>query len=411
MTQSDDVEHQRRRSSVTFQEQVSLKERLHHMTWAWYAFTTATGGLALVFKVTPHRFKGLDTIGEIVFLFDLVCFSLITIGITIRFILFPGTLSASLRNTSESLLFPTFWLSLAVVIANTSAYGVAYCGPWLLTTIRMLFWIYTALSFLLAIIQYYYIFTGANLTTQDMTPGWIFPILPATLSGMIAGVITKTQPRDKVLDIAIAGLTMQGLGFFVSILMFAIWIQRLVSQGLPKPDMRPGMFISVGPPAFTSLTLIRLANNLHDALPPSITFWEGDSAVDAIRFFKFLALSMSIFIWTLAFWFFAVALVSVVVKFRDMEFHLIWWAMVFPNTGFTIATTEIGMALQSEAILWVATAMTIALVATWAFVLGNHGVAVWRGKIMWPGRDEDQWPRVVKGKVVTPRVNSVSETL
>ena len=47
-------------------------------------------------------------------------------------------------------------------------------------------------------------------------------------------------------DFCIGGLTAQGLGMLVAFLMYAQYIRRLLEFGLPSPNMRPGMFISVG---------------------------------------------------------------------------------------------------------------------------------------------------------------------
>jgi tellurite resistance protein TehA-like permease len=63
--------------------------------------------------------------------------------------------------------------------------------------------------------------------------------------------------------------------------------------------------------------------------------------------------------------------------------------MVFPNTGFTIATIQIGNNLRSEGILYVGNGMTIGIVLMWGFVLYHNIRAVVVADIMYPGRDED----------------------
>jgi tellurite resistance protein TehA-like permease len=72
-----------------------------------------------------------------------------------------------------------------------------------------------------------------------------------------------------------------------------------------------------------------------------------------------------------------------------MSFHLVSWAFVFPNVGFTIATIEIGTVFMSEGILWLGSAMTVLVVIAWLFVGAAHGRAVWKKQILWPGRAED----------------------
>jgi tellurite resistance protein TehA-like permease len=63
--------------------------------------------------------------------------------------------------------------------------------------------------------------------------------------------------------------------------------------------------------------------------------------------------------------------------------------MVFPNTGFVIATINIGNSLKDEVILYVGNGLTVAVVLMWSFVLYHHIRAVLVVDIMYPGRDED----------------------
>ena len=66
----------------------------------------STGGIALLLAVTPHRFRGLTTIGTIIFIFDVVLFLLLTSLILTRFYLFPGTFIQSIYHQTEGLFIP-----------------------------------------------------------------------------------------------------------------------------------------------------------------------------------------------------------------------------------------------------------------------------------------------------------------
>ena len=67
-----------------------------------------------------------------------------------------------------------------------------------------------------------------------------------------------------------------------------------------------------------------------------------------------------------------------------------WWGMVFPNTGFTLATIDIGEALESEGVLWVASGMTIAQVTTWLMVAGLTIWGVYTRRLLWPEPEEKE---------------------
>lgn len=344
----------------------------------------STGGLAVLLDRTPHKFRGLITIGTIVFIFNLALFLCLVTAITIRFLLNPNALRRSLIHPTESLFFPCFWLSMSTIILGIQAYGVPSSGPWLPVVLRVLFWIYVACTFLVAVVQYYILFTGEHLTIHSMTPAWILPVFPVMLSGTIASALAADQPPDQALPIIVAGITFQGLGIFVSMLMYPLYLGRLMGDGLPAPDLRPGMFISVGPPAFTCLALIGMANSL----PSGYNFFSTHPY--SIEVLQTMALFIGCFLWALSFWFFCISAISCINGIGHMVFHLTWWAFVFPNVGFTIATIDIGTQFQSQGVLWVGSAMTILIVIIWCFVFFHHVNAVRRRKILWPGRDEDK---------------------
>ena len=367
--------------------QDSLLERIHHFTWAWFTLTMSTGGIALLLASQAHVFKGLMTIGTIIFIFDLVLFLALCITITIRFLSFPGSFKRSLQNPTEALFFPTAFLSVACIIASIHKYGVPSSGPWLLVVIRILYWIYIACSFLLAVFQYGYLFTATTLTIQSMTPAWALPILPITLAGTIASVISEPQSPTHSIPMIVGGLTFQGLGMLVSILIYAQYIGRLMQYGLPAANLRPGMFIAVGPGSFTAVAVIGLARSL----PQTGTTGYFHNIAVAYEALNAIAVFMAIFIWGFSFWFFAVSLISCLACWGEMKFHLSWWGFVFPNIGFALATIEIGVSLESEAVTWVGSAMTILLVAMWCFVFPHNMRALFRKDIMLEGKDEDVW--------------------
>jgi C4-dicarboxylate transporter/malic acid transport protein len=362
---------------------IRFTDRLEHFTWANFTLTMSTGGLTLLLGSEPHAFHGLLTIGKIVYIFDLVLFVLVCSAITYRFIRFPGTFKHSLVHPTESLFVPTLFLSLASMIAAIAIYGIPATGHWLVEVYIVLFWLYFAVTFIAAVAQYYYLFSRPQFTIQGMIPSWILPIFPFMLSGTVSSSGAGLMSPHQAMPVIVGGLTAQGLGMLVAFLMYAQYIRRLLQFGLPSPNMRPSMFISVGPPAFTSLAIIGLA----DDFPAGETYF-GDPAITQ-QVVKIMATFTAIFMWCLAFWFFAIAVIACLGASRSMSFHLSWWAFVFPNVGFTIAGIRIGHSLQSEGILWVGTTMTIMLVMVYLFVLVSYMRAVCRKQIWFPGKDED----------------------
>lgn len=251
--------------------------------------------------------------------------------------------------------------------------------------LRVCFWIYAALALLSSVIQYTIVFHGAKLQIKSMSPLWIFPIFPTLLTGVLASTIAPSQPPSNRLPILVAGVTYLGLGFSVAFILYALYLYRLTQEGFPAPPMRPGMFIAVGPPGFTATGLIGLSRSI----PVNYAYFARFPAAPQIL--RVLALWIGIWLWALAFWFFSFSLIALTLGIAKgrIRFSMAWWAIVFPNTAFTIATCLIGEELGSEGIKGVASAMTILIVIGWLVVIASNVRAVILSKILWPGRDED----------------------
>ena len=293
------------------QPYLSYGLRLRHFTWAWYTLTMATGGIATLIAIQPHAFPGLITIGAIFYITNLIFFTSISTTMILRFTKYPGAFKASITHEREGLFLGPFFLSVATIITGSQKYVIeAYevdhpNRAWAITTVAVAFWSYTFAAFCLATFQYSFLFCCHTYKLTSFMPSWLLPIFPVMLSGTIASVIAKDQPVTSRMPIIVAGLGCQGLGFTVAILMYAHYIGRLMQVGYPDREHRGAMFIGVGPPSFTCLALIGMAN----ALPDDFDL-QGDGLVDA-GLLRTMALVAALFLWVLAMWFFMVALVAV----------------------------------------------------------------------------------------------------
>jgi C4-dicarboxylate transporter/malic acid transport protein len=356
----------------------------------------STGGLALLLHPDnqPNRFSGLLAIGRGIYVFEIFLFVAVACAISIRFARCPRLLKESLTHPSESLFFATAFLSLASIISGMHLYGVPICGTWLLTAYRIVFWLYFTATFVVAIGSYYLLFSSPALKIQDMTPAWDLPIFPFMLSGTLAAIGAGHQPAMHAVAMIVAGLTAQGLGMIVSLIMYVMYVHRMIEWGFPSPKSRPAMFIAVGPPAFTSLAIIGMAR----AWPVTATFFGTDGQATA-HMLEMVATMVAVFIWSLALWFFCIAVLSILAVAKEMTFHLNWWAFVFPNVGFTLATIKIGVMFGSVAVGWVGSVMTISLVATYVFVFAMCARALLKREILSQGKDEDTYFGEEKPKV------------
>lgn len=100
-----------------------------------------------------------------------------------------------------------------------------------------------------------------------MTPVWVFPAYPLLITAPFAGNLinsaTKVNGISHIngLPIALAAVTVQGMGFSLSFMVLAAFVYRLMTQKLPRDTQRPGVFISVGPSGFTTAGIGKLSSS------------------------------------------------------------------------------------------------------------------------------------------------------
>ncbi|MCJ1419253.1 hypothetical protein MMC32_005607 [Xylographa parallela] len=369
-------------------EKMVWKERLRHFTWTFFTMTMATGGIANVIHAVPFRFSGIDTIGTIFFLFNLLLFLINVVLISFRFHVFPATFGASLSHPTESLFVPAAVVSFGTVLINISQYGLNNVGPWLNTAVLVLFWIDVALAIISSTGIYLVIWSTQTFTIHQMTPIWIFPAYPMLIIGPHAAILSATLDQPRALEIIIGGFTVQGVGFLVSLTIYAAFIYRLMTQKLPMESTRPGMFVSVGPSAFTAGALINLAINTEKALPAD--FMGNGPLVSMIL--RVVASWAALWLWGLAIWFFIVSVGAhwTCVRDGDLNFAMTWYSFIFPNTALVTATFAVGIAFESNTIQIIGCVMTCILIAAWFFVFGMMIRAIIHKQILWPQKGEDK---------------------
>ncbi|KAJ9194351.1 hypothetical protein DTO164E3_5329 [Paecilomyces variotii] len=369
---------------------LSWRQRIRHFTWAYFTLTMATGGIANVLYAVPFRFRGLETIGVVVFLMNIAFYLCIWTLLIMRFCFYPYTFKASFMHPTESLFVPAAAVSFGTILINISQYGPEHTGGWLKHAVEILFWIDATLAVILSAGIYLIVWSTQTFTIAQMTPIWIFPAYPMLIIGPHAGILSATLEPSHSLRVIIGGTTIQGVGFLMSLTVYAAFIYRLMTQKLPKENVRPGMFVSVGPSAFTVAGIVNMAANAKRSFPSDF-MGDGELAANVIRV---VANFSALWLWGLAIFFFWIATLAHVSAIGPgrMIFSMGWFSFVFPNTALITATFAIGKAFSCKPIQIIGCVMTIILILMYFFVCYMMVRAVMLHHILWPqvGEDKDE---------------------
>ena len=349
----------------------------------------------ILFDTVPYQFHGLRTIGLIFFLANIAFYLAIWAMLITRFTLYPHTFRSSFTHPTESLFVPAFAVSFGTILINIVEYGFGRVGNWLNHAVLVLYWLDAALAVVLSILIYLILWSTQSFTIARMTPIWIFPAYPLLIIGPHAANLTsQVLTSSQAIRVIVGGFTIQGIGFLVSLTIYSAFVYRLMTQKLPAEPLRPGMFVSVGPSAFTVSGTIGMAQNLHRVIAwsPTSTFMDVPGQL-AAQILRLVANWMSLWLWGLAWWFFFVSLLSNLVCLREkhhMPFAMTWFSFIFPQTALTTATFAIAEAFDVAAIRIIGCVMTCLLVLAWFVVVGFMIKAVVNKQILWPERGEDK---------------------
>lgn len=343
----------------------------------------------------PFGFHGLYAMGVVFFLANIVFYIAIWAMILTRFILFPYMFRASFTHPTESLFVPAFAVSFGTILITIVEYGFGRVGSWLTRAVLVLFWLDAALAVILSITIYLILWSTQSFTIARMTPIWIFPAYPLLIIGPHAANLSAQLPNTgEALRVIVGGFTIQGIGFLVSLTIYSAFVYRLMTQKLPAEPLRPGMFVSVGPSAFTVSGTIGMAANLQRVLvtPPGKTFMDVPGTL-AAQVLKLVANWASLWLWGLAWWFFFISLLSNLVCLREkhrMPFAMTWFSFIFPQTALTTATFRIAEAFDVQAIRIIGCVMTGLLIVAWFVVVSMMVRAIINKQILWPEKGEDK---------------------
>lgn len=369
---------------------LNWRTRLKHFTWTFFTITMATGGLASVLYHVPFRFRGLYALGCILFLLNLVLFLVNMACITLRFVFHPHTFRNSILHPTESLFLPAATVSFGTILMNISQYAYGHVGDWLNTVVMILFWVDVGLAVIASFCVYLLMWSTQTFTIATMTPIWIFPAYPLLIIGPHAGVLSSDLTPERSASILVGGFTAQGIGMLVSLMIYSAYIYRLMTQKLPREILRPGMFVSVGPSAFTASALINMSKNASRTYGNTDFMGNGDLAA---MIMIVVANWAALWFWGLACWFFFISVgahCNVLFRGARMPFTMTWFSYVFPQTALINATFAVAKAFNIYPLQILGCVMTVALISVWIFIVFMMVRAIRLKQILWPQKGEDK---------------------
>lgn len=289
-----------------------------------FAAVMGLAGLSLAWRSAAEILSVPAWIGEALGALSLVVFLILAGGYAAKSIRAPASVRAEFDNPVQSSFFGAITVSLLLLA------GVL--RPWSFALANLLWWSGAASQLLLAVVlSYRWLRDRPNL--QQVNPGWFIPTI-----GNIVATVTGAPLGHVEL-----GWFFLAVGALFTLILYPVFVYRLVMHDPLPPPLQPTLWILVVPPALIFLACVALGGSFDGVAQGFFSIALLVGFLLLIRLRQFLAL----------------------------PFSASWWAYTFPLDALAVAALRYheGLGAGFSLALAVAVLAVASLVVAAVFVL------------------------------------------
>jgi tellurite resistance protein TehA-like permease len=295
-----------------------------------------TGILSMIMNLLPWQFRGLGILSTIMFVFNLVLFTLFTLISLLRLVKFPRHVLTQTLSHQGELSFlgapPIAYLTLVaqVTLTCSTAWGYAWS-----VFAYVLWWI--GLVWTVTLCSFHIIVLAKRDITVDRTlsPVILVPLISVLTLSTTAGLVANYSvglSASMAVPIIVTGYMCVGYAFFLSLLYYTLIANKLIAVGLPPPMKIPSLVFTVGPAGqfATAIQVLSTAASTRGMFGSyNQGMWLQASAASSVNaaavLIALLALGFG-FLWITVSWY----IVGEAFVKKQLSFSLTFWSLIFP---------------------------------------------------------------------------------
>jgi tellurite resistance protein TehA-like permease len=302
----------------------------------WVTWSMNLGILASLMHELPYQFGALRIIATILYLADLVIFILCSTCMILRFCIYRKAAWTEITSDVNELCFmscyPIAWMTITVltslVVSNSFWGGHAF------TIVGYVMW-WIAVGWVLVFgIGTYIILAQKSLTeARNLSLAVILPAVASSTAALEGGLITigsYDMSARMAVPVIIVAFMLVGIGFFVAVSIYALFLQRILSNDWLDPIRRPTLMMLTGPAGQSASALLALSTAAKTHFPGYAkgTFLQEPAAAalsGACVLFALMMYGLGLF------WMFwgIYAIVDAVIR-KQTKWTPAWYGTIFP---------------------------------------------------------------------------------
>ena len=295
-----------------------------------------TGILSIIMNLLPWQFRGLGVLATIMFVFNIVLFTVFALISLLRLAKFPRHVKMQTLTHEEELSFlgaPAIaYLTLVAQVTLTCSTAWGY--GWTVFA-YVLWWIGLVWTVTLCSFQVIVLAKRDITVDRKLSPAILLPLISVMTLGTTGGLITNYSVglgASMAVPVIVTGYMCIGYAFFLSLLYYAFIAHKLIAVGLPPPMKIPSLVITVGPVGqfATAIQVLSTAASTRGMFGSyNQGTWLQASAASSVSAAATLIALLSLgfgFLWITVSWY---IVVEALIK-RQLPFSLTWWSLIFP---------------------------------------------------------------------------------
>ncbi|KAF4461785.1 malic acid transport [Fusarium albosuccineum] len=314
-----------------------------NFTPAWFTVNMGTGITSILLHNLPYNGRWLYWISIIIFCLNIFLFlSFLSISI-LRYSMFRGVFSETLRTPSQAVYLGTIPMGLATIINMIVFVCVPAWGDRAAVLAWALWWIDAVIAMACNFCVPHAIMRTRDVSLSSMNASWLLPIVADIVASATGAIVANVLPNHQhAIWTVIFSYILWGTGVPMALVILAMYYNRLMFHDVPPKEVIVSCFIPLGPLG-QGAAGIQLLGQVALKL-----FSENDfipRAPIAGQFFYVAGIMLALIMWGfgLVWMFFALA----TIYRRKFPFNLSWWAFTFPLGVYTVATTTLAQELPS----------------------------------------------------------------
>ncbi|TKA77025.1 hypothetical protein B0A55_01959 [Friedmanniomyces simplex] len=322
------------------------------------------------------------------FVFNIVLFVVFFAILLLRIVLYPKAIVQSVTSDFTEctmMAAPVIaWFTITAQIGLTVSQASWGAHTWFLVA-YVFWWIGTFLTIVIAVAVIVIISKYDMVNIEGITPALVIPFV-ATATDAVAGGLIVTYSHyvnaRLAVPVIIVSYMLTGIGFFAALMVYAVYLARLLNAGLPPAAQSPSLILLVGPLGQSSAALQGLGSAASSFFKTydkgTFLMQSAGSVCSAVGVLLGLMLAgMAVFFMAFG----AYVILEGAIK-RQHKYSLMWWSTIFPIATVNTAFIEFSITMDSPAFRGLSAAFLIFLLIdyfiNWAFTLRD----IFQGKLL-----------------------------